>query len=409
MRTHTTKTLRELVLTNMDPEKYQMNPHEITIWVQTLPEICKEMFEAMHFFTSHLFSKRLTCRQLQQVHKECIYLLDKIDKMGVLTGEMETLRLAVIKCLDQIVEQLLCDYAKYLDFDILMPLRHLRSGQLKVTSGMKALQVVFDALGVPQKLQQVTLVCMNDVLKGSRCFYDRMAYVQALQEGLLELCKCSGKSRIHSDLLRFLVERNYNTEAFVDYYKKVLADNLSELIEEAEQLKYLEQLERDLCIRPYRKSVYCYDDKRTRAKDVLQAFVQLELEMRQRAAAQRRRVELDAIRAAEMVKARAAGAAPGKATVPAYKIRTALSVDALAYLIKLLVAGKAIEPGVRTELLAFIAGIFQTPGTGLNGISPGSLETKYKQVVQSTAKTVRVILVRMLKVLDEEFGLTGPI
>lgn len=75
----------------------------------------------------------------------------------------------------------------------------------------------------------------------------------------------------------------------------------------------------------------------------------------------------------------------------------------MAYLFKLLVIAKAIEPGVKTELFAFIAGIFQTPGTGLNGISPGSFEAKYRQVVQSTAKTIGVILVRMLKVLDEEF------
>ncbi|MNL68538.1 hypothetical protein D3C87_1932750 [compost metagenome] len=80
-------------------------------------------------------------------------------------------------------------------------------------------------------------------------------------------------------------------------------------------------------------------------------------------------------------------------------------MDALAYLIRLLIAAKAIEPGVRTELLTFVAGIFQTPGTGLNGISPGSMETKYKQVVQSTAVTIRALLIRMLKTLEEEFDI----
>ncbi|WP_316814089.1 hypothetical protein [Pedobacter heparinus] len=410
MRTHTTKTLRELVLTDMDPEKYQMSQHEIGVWLQTIPEITKEMFETLHFFTCHLFNKAMICRQLRQIHKECIYLLDKIEKVGALATEMEQLRLAVIKCLDQIVEKLLDDYTKYLEFDILMPVRHLRSGQLKVTSGMKALQVVFDALGVPQKLQQVILACMNDVGKGTRCFYERMVYVQALQEGLLELCRHSHKSCIHADLLRFLVERNYNTEAFIGYYKKAFADELTELVDEPEQLKYLEALERDLNIRPYRKSVFCYDHKRSRAKDVLHAFVLSELDMRQREAEQRRRAELEAFRASQAVKARTeanvgdAKMKEGTAFMPGYKIRTPLSVDALAYLLKLLIVAKVIEPGVKTELFAFIAGIFQTPGTGLNGISPGSFETKYKQVVQNTAKTVRVLLVRMLKVLDEEFG-----
>ncbi|MBB5438519.1 hypothetical protein HDC92_002195 [Pedobacter sp. AK017] len=407
MKTHTTKTLRELVLNVMDSEKHQMSPHEIEVWLQTMPEITREMFEALHFFTSHLFNKTMICRQLQQIHKECIYLLDKIDKMGVLAAEMETLRLAVIKCLDQIVGQLLGDYSKYLEFDILMPLRHLRSEQLKLTSGMKAVQVLFDMLSVSAKFQQVILTCMIDVQKSSRCFYERMVYVQALQEGLLELCKRSHKSCITADLLLFLVERNYNTEAFIAYYKKVVVDDLVGMVEENDQLKYLERLERDLASRPYRKFVFCYDHRRSRARDVLHAFVQSELDMRQRVAEQRRKAEMEAFRASQTVKARVEGSGAGTVTaqLPVYKIHTPLSVDALAYLFKLLITAKVIEPGVKTELFAFLAGIFQTPGTGLNGISPGSFETKYKQVVQSTARTVRVLLIRMLKMLDEEFGL----
>jgi hypothetical protein len=87
-----------------------------------------------------------------------------------------------------------------------------------------------------------------------------------------------------------------------------------------------------------------------------------------------------------------------------YKIRFLLSVDALAFFIKLLVQAKVIDGGVRTELLAFVAKVFITPGVSSTGISPGSLGVKYKQVVQRTAMNVRAALMKMVKTIDEEFG-----
>ena len=86
-----------------------------------------------------------------------------------------------------------------------------------------------------------------------------------------------------------------------------------------------------------------------------------------------------------------------------FKIRTTLSVESLAYLLKLMIQGKVIEQGVRTELLTFACCIFQTPNTGVNGISPISMGAKYKQVTFSTAVLVKAALVRMIKIIDNEF------
>lgn len=94
----------------------------------------------------------------------------------------------------------------------------------------------------------------------------------------------------------------------------------------------------------------------------------------------------------------------GKVSTLAYKVRTTMSVDCLAYLFRLMVEANLIEAGVKTELMRFIAANFETPGMNAGGLSAASIGTKYKQVVQSTATKVRAALKRMLKQLDGDFG-----
>ncbi len=86
------------------------------------------------------------------------------------------------------------------------------------------------------------------------------------------------------------------------------------------------------------------------------------------------------------------------------RIRVLFSVDALAYFFKLMNKAGGLDAGPVTQLILAISKNFITPGIGDGYISPNSLTTKYKQVVQSTAMRVRVLLVRMLKLLDEEFS-----
>jgi hypothetical protein len=92
----------------------------------------------------------------------------------------------------------------------------------------------------------------------------------------------------------------------------------------------------------------------------------------------------------------------GAAAPAAYKIRTSMSVDALACLLRLMVQAKVVEPGVKSELFAFGSGIFKMPGTGVGGISPHSFNNKYKQVIMSTADNAR-LLMRMIKIAEKEY------
>lgn len=86
-----------------------------------------------------------------------------------------------------------------------------------------------------------------------------------------------------------------------------------------------------------------------------------------------------------------------------YRIRVLLSAGGLAYFFKLLHKAGALDAGPISRMVVAISKNFITSGIGNGHLSSGSLMTKYKQVVQTTAKSVRALLVKMLRVLDEEF------
>ncbi|MEQ7800932.1 hypothetical protein ABDJ41_14100 [Pedobacter sp. ASV1-7] len=86
-----------------------------------------------------------------------------------------------------------------------------------------------------------------------------------------------------------------------------------------------------------------------------------------------------------------------------YRIRVLLSAGGLAYFFKLLFKAGALDSGPVSRMMVSLSKNFTTSGIGNGSLSSYSLMTKYKQVVQSTAKSIRALLVKMLRILDEEF------
>ncbi|WP_316817984.1 hypothetical protein [Pedobacter nyackensis] len=89
-----------------------------------------------------------------------------------------------------------------------------------------------------------------------------------------------------------------------------------------------------------------------------------------------------------------------------YRIRVLLSAEALAYFFKLLYKAGVLDSGPVSRLIVSLSKNFTTRGVGNAQLSSGSLMTKYKQVVQTTAKSVRALLVKMTKQLDDEFTIS---
>lgn len=96
---------------------------------------------------------------------------------------------------------------------------------------------------------------------------------------------------------------------------------------------------------------------------------------------------------------------PDRVTAPEdYRIRVLLSVDGLAYFFKLLNKAGALDAGPIARLVVALSKNFSTSRVGHGQLSSHSIMTKYKQVVQTTARSVKTLLLKMLKLLDEEFS-----
>lgn len=87
-----------------------------------------------------------------------------------------------------------------------------------------------------------------------------------------------------------------------------------------------------------------------------------------------------------------------------HRIRVNFSTSVLAYFFKLLNKAGGLDAGPVTQLILAISKNFVTTGVGEGYISVNGLTTRYKQVVQGTANTLRALLLKMLKLLDEEFN-----
>jgi hypothetical protein len=317
-------------------------------------------------------------------------LLNVIDKYENLGAGLEKLKKAVIKCLDLILERVNTHGSKYLGEKTLMPRLHFKREQSGLEAQVSLLVSRMRTPGVEKVLQAIILESFESLKKARQCTYYKMNYVKDLLDALLQILENTDRSRISGDLSYCLLRADYNTEAFLSYFQGTIRDELKEIYEVKSQFDLLYCYQAQFKHKPYRKGADRYDLKRRRNHEIMTDFVNAELSCLYK---QHRPEPVMAVPEQHFPTVNAG-----------YKIRFLFSVDALAFFIKLLVQAKVIDGGVRTELLAFVAKVFITPGVSGAGISPGSLETKYKQVIQSTAMNVRAALMKMIQIIDEDFG-----
>ena len=195
------------------------------------------------------------------------------------------------------------------------------------------------------------------------------------EEGLLYVLLCSG----------------FNSAAFNRYYTQKIAQEIKTNHSVNCQLERLYDYEAQLRCLPKKPTIY-YDIRNESIRATALKFVRAEIQClhnKQKLS----EPKVAALRQAQSVQG------------SAYRIKTSLTVDGLAYLLRLLVEADVLEASPRTQLLAFIASNVQTRGKGDGSISPESLATKYRQVNQTTAIGVNSLLTKMAKHAQESFNL----
>jgi hypothetical protein len=255
-----------------------------------------------------------------------------------------------------------------------------------------ATRSLMESKALNPELKVAILECFQKLLSHKTDSYENVNYVTNLQTGINNLLGYYSKNDILAQLSNYLYELHFNSELFIQFLINQYKEELSEIKDYHDKQSHLRrelgQLRKPKPTTKKPKYLYIEDT----IYHCLSQFIQTEISCLG-----------IAINKAKPTKVTISAPVPVPSRPAEYKLRFNFSVECLAYLIKLLVNANVIEPGIKAELLRYVAANFQTPGTKLAGIAAGSFETKYKNVTQSTSVTVRAALMAMLKLLDKEF------
>lgn len=388
MRTDMTTTLNCLVVKDLHPSSKVMNQQQINKWLDRLPAIADELFQTMSLIVFSPVAEDLVNRHIRQLQHETICLLDILQGYQDIPEMMYVLYQAVLNLLETVLAHIEIHYPGYFNLDLAVPNSQFKAAIIEVEEKMDLMMSRLRSKSKDKVLQKMIQDSLIDFTKASKCTYYRMAYIKSLQTSVTQLCEDTEREEGDEKLIELLIYLNLNTAAYIKYYKKNIASQLAEIfdIKEQDELLYAYQRQLrsinpqiDTGFNPYQESV----------KTTLLNYLRAEIKYRVKT---RPTVYADPYQ--REVKVWPMPPEP-------YKIQVAFSVDALAYFFKLLIRAGLVNGAPKTQLLQFISKSFKTVAT--DSISANSLSRKYDQVVQTTAKAVRVVLVRMLSILDAEF------
>lgn len=384
MKTSHTNGLQKLVRVYMSPGHPAMNNEEIENWITQLPVITENIVETMNNAVFGSFSDKLIRRHLNQIRKECTVMLDALYSYPDQVDRMEKLYQTVLNCLLYILEVQQLQYAEYLDANRVMPILLYREAAQKIEAKTIPMVTAMGRYNADKKLQAVVVSKMTGLLKKGSGSWHQIHYLEALQIAVMELC-VGLPVNISAQLRSMLLRRNFNTSGFIAYCKTGIEQEIAEKYEMHDAYDCLYQYQLEFNSLPCRHKLDRFDPGRAKLKEELLQYVNSRLNIMNK----RNLLTVDN----PVV----------NPTMTRYRLPISISVDVLAYLFRLLFMAGVIT-GIRSELLLFISRNFKTPGVGEADLSLKSLNNKYRQVVNNTAITVRSILVKMLKQLNDEFG-----
>lgn len=385
MKTYTKTRIHKLVIELMNPKAEEMEVPEMLRWISMMPAIRADMTTVMRMVIFSTISGGMVRRHLGQIRKECSHLLDVLYQYPEFPERSRPLYQSVLDCLLSVMEELSGKYGKYLDSSDLMPIHHYRLAAIKIEESVGPLVSAMSTYHADKTLQSLVIGKMTTLRSEHTDTWYRLDYLAKLQARILELCK--GQPRNISDqLMTLLLKVNFNTEGFIMYCKSKIERDLAEHYDSIEKYYFLLSYKRELELLYYGKRTGKFDLQQPDTSDVLQRYADAQLTC------------LDGKKVLEKPAVVVASAEAWE------RLPIGMSVDVLAYFFKLLVKVGVLKDVKKTWLVAFISRSFRTPGVGTANLSVQSLESKYRQVTNSSAVTLKSILLSMLKQLDDEFG-----
>lgn len=383
MKTYTTTTLQKLVLDRMSPRYPSMSDEEIDDWIAQLPQISATMFSIMSREVFGFFSNKLVSRHLSQIRKECTLMLDALYNYPDCAANMQNLHQQVTGTLLAILQHLQLNYSKYLDANLAMPQLLFKEAAQKIESTAVVMVTAMSRYHADKRLQALVTGKMTGLLKKGSGSWHQISYLQKLQGCIMELC-IGREFNITSKLRHLLLHTNFNTSGFIAWCKNEMEDSMAECFELRGRYNCMFRYQREFSALVYQHKFSRFEPAQRKLKEILLEHVNSELRMMDNKEA--------------VVTEKKVAAIPGAQA----RLPVSISVNVLACLFRLLFT-VGVVTGHKSELWLFMSRSFQTPGAGSDDLSLKSVENKYKQVVKRTATTVRSVLLKMLKQLDDEF------
>jgi hypothetical protein len=383
MKTQLTTTLQTLVLGRMAPRFPEMEDQEVAQWMEQLPKIRSGIFKVLRKTMFGYHSNELIGRHLTQLRKECTFLLDALHGYPECTGSRQQLHQMISDDLMGILLHLRLNYNTYLDANLAMPKLIFDEAVGKLEVNMALMVSAMKRYHVDQRLQSLLTGNMTTLIKNELGTWHQVAYLEHLQDAIMRLFAGHVVS-ITDQLRNLLLRMNFNTSDFLTYCKEEIEGKMAGYYELSTQYDCLFHYQRELMTLSGSGEFCGLEPGGPELKYVLLEYVNAGLRMLNHT----HRMSIE-------TKVPAAAGQPCRLPV-------SVSVDVLAYLFRLLMT-VGVAKGNKTALQLFISRSFQTPGIGEAIISTTSIESKYRQVVKNTATSVRSILIKMLKQLDDDF------
>lgn len=325
-------------------------------------------------------------RQLAQLNKNMILLLDELYSLPK-TDDRAAFYTGAHPLLVELLEVLHHCHPHSFDAALPAPLYLQEEARAGFDHQIPLLKAGLNRNKINPDLREIILYPFLHFGSKGHNSYGQIKCLQKLATMLLS--RFEGKCSDNDSLADLLAMEGFNTKAFLRYYEQKMKQVIKTHHQELQQLEVLYDDEQRFRLMPKHAALH-YDPRNTTVKTRLLKFVQTRIDCL------RKKQKLYAPR----VHTKAETKAP-----PAYRLKTNLSVDGLACLLRLLIEAGALEANPRTQLMAFVAANVETKGKPGEFISVESLLTKYKHTNQSTAIGVKSLLTKMTRQVQERFNL----
>lgn len=349
-----------------------------------LPVLKQEIIDGVYMRMMGFGKSRYIIRQLHQLQKDSILLLNVIHQTQQEQKESAFYALAQ-QCLIEILESLQHYKNEYFNSQQAVPIYLVQQVSLLLGEKLLLLETGMNRKKIDSELQSVVLCPFLNFGKKGYSSYQQMEYLVRQVDELISLVQ--HKDSGEESLLSLLLRKGFNTAGFCHYYMLKISAEVQAEYQMDMQFDILFEYKKLLGMMP-KKPYRCYDSLGSNTRETLLKFVEAELSYLHR------KQKLTAPKIGSAI-----------TTSSSYRIKTSLSVDAVAYLFRLLVESEAIEANPRTELMAFLALHVKTRGKGEGIVSSNSLYAKYRQVTQATAIGIRSLLVKMTKQVEADFNI----